>query len=451
MKQELPFAIGLLATGALLWFAQSRGADESNAPQTRPQAPRLAARESGALAEPNLAAEQTAASGFAAGGSAMSGRETDSAGRQVELVSYESAAVAPAQQPAIPGAGGPKGSSATPTTPSSYLHPQPSQQAITLLASAAQGLASAEPIGSELKLEASLLSQQVVAIGNYFQLGQGTFKTRLELSFSIAENGHEVPAGTTFQLCDGRFVYSLQNHVANETADEQPREEPLAELEFVDLHRVRAAAGERAGSITPTGWVATGGLAGLLQHLASAFNFGPPETRADGSIVLRGSWNFTAAKSLVGDHVAKLGPTGSANQTQQIAWGDFPPQLPHGIELVLQRYDAVVSRPAANETPSFDAAAAASRATGQGGYFPLSITFVRFRTARKSAFGSNSALEPMARIEFSPPQRLKEITDRFFIIDSTDVTAVDITDQYIRRINSFRVESTSERTAQKPR
>ena len=381
MKQELPFAVALLAAGCLLCFSQFSGPANSTAKtpsdavhpdDLRPSA-EDGSQESDENGEPLFAST--------AGAAGLSGQNS------VAQTSYHENAQPDQDPPKKDSSSSAGQATMSPLDPVLYVHQASNPKAINFLAELAKQIANSQPLGSSIELTGNLFEQVVTASGDYYQMGQGSHKSRIELVFGTRANSPSV-----IQLCDGRFVYKFQS-----SGDKRV-------LEFIDLLRVRETAGERGGGITPSGWVASGGIASLFQHLASAFNFGELELGdQSGSITMRGSWDNHALRQVVGltedldnsaEHRARL-----LNQ--------IPAQLPHAVELVF-RLDKNLS------------------------YFPKRIKFLRF-----DQMDNVTELVPMVVLEFSAPQPLPNYSDRYFVVDSTNLDPVDMTEQYIARIEKF--------------
>ena len=262
--------------------------------------------------------------------------------------------------------------------------------AVTLLATAARQISNSKPFKSAFSLRAESFGQNVVASGAYFQMGQGTHKTRIEMVFdSIASKP------TLTQICDGRFFYTARSEERSSSANQ--RSLPQKTLEFVDLQRIQEAAGERPTQLTPTGWVATGGLSSLLQHLTSGFNFGPPSQLENSMTMIRGVWDPIALRQIISDPDAP--PLEGS-----VKWEDVPKQLPHAVEFIFSN--------------------------NNGAYFPSQVSFLRFDAKTGQAV-------PTMILNLSNPSPLSNLADGFFVIDSNNLKPTDATDRYIARIESF--------------
>jgi hypothetical protein len=377
MKQELPFAVVLLAAGCVLWFWQSNHEKTpvfSSSPSENAAEPIPIA----GMGEFEIEPFQVAQAGFQT--EAFLPQESDSRKIPTEIEISQ-----PISAQSFPKAGI--------FSNNAFIHAQPNRQSVQLMSQISQRLASSQPFGLKLRLSGQLFETAVLASGNYAQMGQGTFKSRIELKFGSEQN-----AATVFQLCDGRFVYNLQTSPMPHSAKGKKQT-----FEFVDLVRVQETAGESQTKITPTGWVATGGISSLFQHLASAFNFGASEQTDDSAIVLRGSWDQNSLQSVLFNPL-----DGESRSQPQIRWEDVPKQLPHAVELVLQK------------NSEFD-------------YFPSKITFLQFVKQKDDQY----KLDPVVTLLLSEPQPLGAVSDRFFVIDSSNLKPTDATDGYIARIEAF--------------
>lgn len=369
MKQELPIAVVLLAAGFLLWFWQS---DREKQPVLAIQSmDRTDLDRSTASPDRRIEiASRVVAAEFQAD--------------VVEPNSDSNVSVSHANTKKIP---------RLDAKARAYIHQQANRETIQLMSSIAERLAASQPFASNLRMQGNLFGSSIAATGTYSQMGQGTHKSRIELKFGTKPN-----APSVFQLCDGRFVYHLQTcQTPNASSGKKQT------FEFVDLLRVQQTAGERATGVTPTGWVATGGVSSLFQHLASAFNFGACDRPDETTVVLRGSW---AANSLRSVAIGPLNDGGDPGG--EIRWEKIPPQLPHAVELSLQQNSDL-------------------------SYFPARITFLKFILQKDNRY----LLQPCVTLLMSPPQPLGMVDDGFFVIDSANLDSIDATDRYLARIDAF--------------
>lgn len=387
MKQELPFAVALLATGCLLWLAQSSPdrpeVSGGNMQVSEHFHPDSEARSS---VTDSIEPRQQAAASFHTEGDGIS------RSRPLELVGYQEE-LKEEKKPARAGnhfvEQARKNHQLRP-----YVHAVSNSQSVRLLTETSRQLSATKPFGSSIRLTGSMFGRVVSATGNYFQMGQGTGKSRMEMKFG---SGPDAP--TVFQLCDGRFVYKLQIEGSEQS------------FEFIDLHKVKNTTGEQLQNAMPTGWVASGGIASLFQQLALTFNFGNIETIDETSIALRGSWEESAFRRITTEPALPPKP--------KVDWNQAPAQIPHGVKIVLRKHEVGVID---------------SNNADRASYFPQQITFLRFETDDSGQLVPT----PTVVLEMSTPQALSKISDRFFVIDSPDLESVDISEQYIARIKQFK-------------
>lgn len=403
MKKELPIASILLAVGALLWISSSYSSnDVANGAERLPDTPPTAglneqigtqASSSNLLAltqKPAIQAPQEPAKTDPWLKQQLN--ESQSIDRSMEQVELE----LPSNQTDI-------------GTPSAgdYWHPTSDARTIDFLRRVARQTAASQPLGTAIQLEANLFGQTIEATGRYFQAGQGTHKSRLELRFGGAKAAAKSEGPTIFQMCDGRFIYRL------ETIHDQQA------FSFVDLNRIQDKTGEGASSFSPTGWVATGELSSMYQQLGSAFNFGSPHELENGDVLIRGSWSETALRRTLNSEDV-IDPTGSAAGGAKIRWDKVPPQLPHGVEFVFSK-DPLA------------------------GHFPKQITLVRFHQNNET---HSIETLPMLSVAFSKPQPIEEVNDRMFVIDSKNTESTDVTEHYLARVRAFQKQRLAERKGQ---
>ncbi len=402
MKQELTIAVALLAIGGLLWLSSSgsnlQSQQANNGAQINSKQRQLPPSQF-QTTQQNLAE-------FASEERLGFEKKNSIVQNSIVQASYQQPVTNTPIENANPNLLSTDGS---PLANRAYLHPNSNPISVDLLAEIAKEITNSKPFALQLSLQATMFGQNVVATGDYYQQGQGSRKTKIELSFDQMPGQPKM-----LHLCDGRFVYTIQSTGgANDaTGTTSPS---MQSLEFVDLLRVENAAREEAGETTainpgfvspivsPTGWVATGGIASLLQHLASGFNFGPPEPLDPNSdrILLRGAWDENALKGVVADLDRRI-ELGSP-----IEWEKVPLHIPHAIELVLTR------KP--NQT-----------------YFPSQVSFLRFDIKEHQA-----TIEPTMSLTFSAPRPLTNLAEGFFVVDSSNLEPTDATDRYIARIESF--------------
>ena len=391
MKQELTIAVVLLAIGGLLWLASPNANFQSQ--QTTNG---IVQTDANTYSSEQLSTSSASEYPFAGFSNRPPEPQIDyavmPASFQQPVTSNGSSATAATAAQAPPSNGPNPNSSAAPifSPRPRYLYEASNPSAVKLLADAATGIAKSDPFRLKVSLQGRLFQQEVAANGNYYQMGQGSHKTKIELSFDQMPGNPKM-----LQLCDGRFIYTIHSSDGSAATANTPATASRQSLEFVDLLRVKKATGDdfasNPGIVSPTGWVATGGIASLLQHLASGFNFGPPEALDPNSdrILIRGGWDENALRGVVSDldNNIRLG--------SPIQWDKVPRHIPHVIEMVLVRNS--------NQT-----------------YFPGQISYLRFGMRDQQA-----TIEPSLSMTFSPPESLSNIEDGFFVIDSSNLEPTD--------------------------
>jgi len=160
------------------------------------------------------------------------------------------------------------------------------------------------------------------------------------------------------------------------------------QFEFVDLNRFNEQT-TASTSFSPSNWIATGGLASLLEQFNQSFNFGAPKqiTTADQTqlTIIRGCWNERALRHTLGNQTAIVFPDKPKIRSRNaIPWDRIPQQLPHGIEVV---------------------------------------------------FGNDALLGEFPR----------EIRYNMFVIRSRDIESVDTTDRYLSQVKSILAKRQAEK------
>ena len=72
-----------------------------------------------------------------------------------------------------------------------YLQAAPDPRSVEFLTGACRRIANSTPFGTSLKLTGHLFDQDTVATGQYFQLGQGTHRSRLEWKFNAGQRNRQ--------------------------------------------------------------------------------------------------------------------------------------------------------------------------------------------------------------------------------------------------------------------
>lgn len=387
MKQELPIAVGLLAIGGLLWLSGSWADNASNranqtkaipSQQTTASIIQQASFQENATASSSSQLPSKPVNPLIAEKDSLRGQGTKLQDFSLPVTDFTADATTQ--------------SDSTPST-ADYLHAAPDPRSAELLTRNGRRIANSAPFRMSIKLEGHLFDEHTVATGQYFQMGQGTHRSRLDLAFQAGEE-----VANSFQLCDGRFVYRLQ------TFGGQQR------FEFVDLNRFSQQTNTNA-TFSPSNWIATGGLASLLEQFNQSFNFGAPKqivTNNQATLtMIRGCWNETALKHTLGRQAgsvfANLPKIRSRNA---IPWNKIPQQLPHSVEVVFGNDGAM-------------------------GEFPREIRYLKFEP---NPNGGAMRLTPMMTLKFSPPEQTDQLTENMFVIRSSDIESVDTTDQYLAQV-----------------
>ena len=409
MKQELPIAVGLLAIGGLLWLSGGwSGSSLNNAPIPAKNDPE----------QSSFVRQASYQDGETASAATESLREKKPSGKQLPskpinpLIAEKDAlgGQAPTGQdftlPINDFATDSKVQNTKGSSAADFLHAAPDPRSVELLTGACRRIANSTPFGTSLKLTGHLFDQDTVATGKYYQMGQGTHRSRLELEFNA---GQEV--ASSFQLCDGRFVYRLQTFGGQQ------------EFEFVDLNRFTEQTSANS-AFTPSNWIATGGLASLLEQFNQSFNFGAPKLISTDNqnqlTVIRGCWNETALRHTLGNQAGTVFPQEEKIRSRNsIPWDKIPQQLPHGIEVVF------------GNDPIF-------------GSFPHEIRYLKFAA---NPNGGAMQLKSMMTLQFSHPQATDKLTESMFVIRSSDIKSVDTTSEYLAQVKTILAKRQAEKNS----
>ncbi len=261
-------------------------------------------------------------------------------------------------------------------------------QSAAFLQSVGANLRLAPPFQTDLQVQIQWSERSYSIGGIYAQPGQGSGQSKMELRV-----GTGADATTMTKICDGRFLYSLQQRGTIKT------------LEFIDLRRLqetRLSAG-LAQSDNPLSWIATGGLASLLENLAVAFNLGPAivsEVKGIAVCTIEGDWRIQSLAELLGASI-------SSESERQIFLENLPPQIPSRIKIELAN------------VPAF-------------GWLPQKLTF--FRPAKNS---SPTLMRVLAEVQFSAPESFVFDPDEFLQINTDEVESTDVTDLYVEQVHDF--------------
>lgn len=241
MKQELPIAIALLATGVLLWLSNSASTS----------------------------------------GAQDSGTTTSSSSTQAARKSASNVALpASVKRKAKPNQKPQKNQNPQAVTgqDSNFVGDPRANQILLQLATQ---LRDGPPRQGQLSIHSQLFDKPTQIHGRFWQLGQSSLKSRIEL---IPDS--PLPTKTT-HLCDGRFCYRL-----TETKDKQ-------KLAFFDISTLEETTPIKAGH-----WIPTASLDRLFSFLGSSFKFRIHSSPNDPSALeLAGTWVPEDLAKLMINHV----------------------------------------------------------------------------------------------------------------------------------------------------
>jgi hypothetical protein len=279
---------------------------------------------------------------------------------------------------------------------SPLLNPEPRIQSAAsgngLVHRAAENVQAERAICADLRYKIDAFGHDLVGLGSYRQLGQGSEKQlRLELKIQVADQ-----AVTRQEICGPQYYWVR-------------RESPFAPstLGRVNLRQVRsslARAPEPLASDPLEVWIMLGGLSKLLESLQRNFEFEAPRedelqfTSAEGSgverlpvLILSGKWKP--------DRLAAL--LESQKPPQQL-----PTQIPDRVEIVLGRPDQVLP------------------------LFPYRITYLKDDGKGRGEGPSRTMLS----IELFNVYRNQQIDPREFDYQPGDQEVADLTGAYLQRL-----------------
>ena len=397
MKQELPIAVGLLAIGGLLWLS---GTWTSNPESQVIEAQRTASTtelQSSFVQQATYQAETSPSR-------QLPSKPINPLIAEKDALDEEAVGPQDFSLPIKDFATDSQAQSGNTLSTANFLHAAPDPRSAEFLTGASWRIANSIPFGMSIKLTGALFDQNTAASGQYFQMGQGSHRSRLELEFQAGEE-----VANSFQLCDGRFVFRLQTFGGKQ------------QFEFVDLNRFNEQTTANA-TFTPSNWIATGGLASLLEQFNQSFNFGAPKqvTAADQTqlTIIRGCWNERALRHTLGSQAAIVFPDKPKIRSRNaIPWDSIPQQFPHCIEVVFSN-DALL------------------------GEFPREIRYLKLVS---NPDGGAMRLEPMMKLQFSRPAETAPLTENMFVIRSRDIESVDTTDRYLAQVKSILAKRQAEK------
>jgi hypothetical protein len=251
-----------------------------------------------------------------------------------------------------------------------------------LVGAAARAVFELKSLHARLRMRLPSSERQLVAVGDYWQLGGGNEKlVRLDLKTPVGDQ-----VGTIQEIRGRDYLWVISN---------LPPEEPR--LERIGMRQARIAIGraEQAERFSPLeGWLLLGGLSRLLSSLDNSFQFSAPR-RARLSdvpvVVLRGKWK---PKEL-----SRVGVVKAAEP--------WPAELPYEVEVVLRE-------PA-----------------GAIGLFPYRIDFLKPPSSEE---GKENERNSLATIEFFEVEPGAAIHPSHFEFDPEEREFDDVTMPYLRRL-----------------
>lgn len=259
-----------------------------------------------------------------------------------------------------------------------------------LVAEAALELLRQPSLEAKIRHRIDLFGHELVGVGLYQQLGEGTDQLRkLELKLQAGSR-----ASTVQQVCAGRFLW---------TRHELPGKTSLTRI---DLRKVREAlaVASRAPTFNPaSNWMAIGGLPKLLQELNENFTFDAPGESQIGEIpvwVVSGRWKPDRLAILLPDQRDAI-LAGKPARLEKLA-----PHLPDQVRLTLGRD---------NLFP----------------LFPYRIEYLRSDKASRSGAESDTA-RPIVTMELFELRRRDDLDRRDFLYAPGDQDIVDQTDAFIK-------------------
>lgn len=272
-----------------------------------------------------------------------------------------------------------------------------STPARNLLMKSSQALRNSKPLQAKSRMRVQMFDQQVVAHGNYWQAGQGTGSARWEytvpVSGSTAATSIKPDSADLFllQVCHRGFYYRLQ------TGGEEPK------LDYADLRQLSKADDDflfaRQGA-----WMATGGVSGLLELLATNFKFADAQRIKVGSNdvwKMSGGWNEERLRRLLNGQVVH------GLIRDEIKWLKLPKQVPHSCEILIAADDYFPG-------------------------FPYRLTF--FQKRDLDGVVQN---KPMVSIEFYELQTDVNLDEAMFDVNFDGIKPEDMTDSFVQRIEAL--------------
>lgn len=264
-----------------------------------------------------------------------------------------------------------------------------------LLAQAAKQLELAPSIVCKSRCRINLFGQSITGEGNYYQKGQGSKLTRMELTYQISD---ELSLQST-QVCDGKFFYSIQQLGEERT------------IEFIDLQRLRSESMHLNGG--PSRWLSQAGTVSLLRNLSSAFDFDPPQPAQLGNhpmLHLKGRWKRKALEGVLRGQI-------DFADDHPIDWSRIPDQIPHSVEVFLGEDNFL-------------------------NLFPYRINFFKLDQ------DGQPQQTPTIAMELYEVQKVDQLPDHLFRVNSEGSRPVDLSQNYCEHLEHL-AESIQHSTTQR--
>lgn len=244
------------------------------------------------------------------------------------------------------------------------------------------------PMHAKARFKVELFGQQLAAPGDYWQQGNGSRKTRLELSYQSDSSRFQI-----LQVCNGRHFYWYRKLNAD------------AKLEFVDLKQIADIGHESSPFIAGRrAWDTVGGLSSMMDHIVKTFHFEPVQQGTLDSIpvvVIQGRWRD--------DSLARLleGQVDPAKLAGKDWWQHLPAHLPHLVKFTI-----------GTEAPFR--------------WFPYRIEFLQYQTVDKAV-----VVRPVVTLELYEVAEAQNVPESLFQIAAGNCEPHDVTAFYIDRVNQF--------------
>ncbi|MGI9517914.1 MAG: hypothetical protein ACR2NP_12755 [Pirellulaceae bacterium] len=257
-----------------------------------------------------------------------------------------------------------------------------------LIAAAAASLANSPPLEARLRFKINLFDEEISGPGRYYQKGQGTRLSRIEFEFGFHQSGVQL-----HQFCDGQMLYNLT--IAGEKQN----------LEYVDLRELDGLQQSVASSSRVASWLSVGSLTGLMEQLATHFDFTEiEEVQLDSIPAIRctGQWRAPALARLLEGQIEA-----DAVRDDIVRWQQLPRQLPHQVRLTLGKDDRFP-------------------------WFPYRIVFEQYTLQDEELVVREIAVLELYELRHAP-----HLTDEMFLIPDIDAPPRESTEFYRKRILQF--------------